>query len=150
MRESTEEVKKMPFNSSRKRMGVVVLVEGNNRLVEKGASEMILEACSHYHSFKDGVQPIQGYRQQVDEAIVQLANCALRTIGIAYKDLGSSGDVGTQDTRGIYEVEKSGLTLIGILGIKDILRKEVPQSVLDCRKAGIKVRMVTGDNKLTA
>jgi hypothetical protein len=41
-------------------------------------------------------------------------------------DMGANGDVGTQDTKGIYEIEKSGLTLIGILGIKDILRKEVP------------------------
>jgi Ca2+ transporting ATPase len=40
--------------------------------------------------------------------------------------------------------------LIGVLGIKDILRQEVPGAVMDCRNAGIKVRMVTGDNKLTA
>jgi magnesium-transporting ATPase (P-type) len=56
IRDNCNEVKKMPFNSSRKRMGVVMLLENNShRLVEKGASEMILEACSHYHSFKDGV-----------------------------------------------------------------------------------------------
>lgn len=59
LRDQCVEVKKMPFNSSRKRMGVVMQLDnGSNRLVEKGASEMILEACSHYYSFKDGVQPI--------------------------------------------------------------------------------------------
>lgn len=42
------------------------------------------------------------------------------------------------------------MVLFAILGIKDVLRKEVPQAVLDCKKAGIKVRMVTGDNILTA
>ncbi len=47
-------------------------------------------------------------------------------------------------------MEKTGLTLMLIMGIKDILRMEVPQAVLDCRKAGIKVRMVTGDNIMTA
>lgn len=85
----------MPFNSSRKRMGVVIALEnGGNRLVEKGASELILEACSHYHSFNHGVQPIQAYKEQVDEAIVGLANQALRTIGLAYLDMGTNLDVG--------------------------------------------------------
>lgn len=108
-------------------MGIILGLEnGSNRLVEKGASEMILEACSHYHSFTHGVQPIQAYREQVDEAIVGLANQALRTIGLAYLDMGTNVNTGQQDNKGVYEVEKQGLTLIGILGIKDILRKEVP------------------------
>lgn len=64
--------------------------------------------------------------------------------------MGANGDAGQADKKGIYDVEKQGLTLIAVLGIKDILRQEVPSAVLDCRNAGIKVRMVTGDNKLTA
>ena len=55
-----------------------------------------------------------------------------------------------KDEKGVFSIEKSGLTLIAILGIKDILRKEVPDAVADCKRAGIKVRMVTGDNKITA
>jgi len=47
-------------------------------------------------------------------------------------------------------VEKSGLTLVAIFGIKDILRMEVPGAIQECKRAGIKVRMVTGDNKSTA
>lgn len=50
----------------------------------------------------------------------------------------------------MHEIEKSGLTLFCLLGIKDIVRREVPDAVKDCEKAGIKVRMVTGDNKITA
>lgn len=47
-------------------------------------------------------------------------------------------------------IEKTGFTLICILGIKDIIRQEVPEAVAQCQKAGIIVRMVTGDNKITA
>jgi len=47
-------------------------------------------------------------------------------------------------------VEKFGLTCIAILGIRDIIRPEVPDAVETCQRAGIKVRMVTGDNKVTA
>ena len=50
----------------------------------------------------------------------------------------------------MHEIEKSGLTLLCLLGIKDIVREEVPGAVEKCEKAGIKVRMVTGDNKITA
>ena len=89
---------------------------------------MIVEACSNYHSFKDGVKPIEAYRKQIDEAIAQLANSALRTIGVAYCDYNDASlDFGNQDNKGIYDIEKKGLTLLCILGIKDILRQEVPQ-----------------------
>ena len=47
-------------------------------------------------------------------------------------------------------MEKSNLILFGVVGIKDILRPEVPDAISTCKKAGIKVRMVTGDNKITA
>jgi Ca2+ transporting ATPase len=50
----------------------------------------------------------------------------------------------------LYDVEKSGLTLVAMVGIKDVLRLEVKQAIKDCKTAGIIVRMVTGDNKLTA
>lgn len=118
----------MPFNSVRKRMGLVVLtLDGSQRLVEKGASELILQTCSHYHSFLEGRVPInESYLKQINHAIVHLANQALRTIALAYKDLPEGQPVGLQDNKGVYEVEKSGLTLLLIMGIKDILREEVP------------------------
>jgi len=50
----------------------------------------------------------------------------------------------------LHEIEMTGFTLIAIVGIRDIIRKEVPDAVAVCQKAGIMVRMVTGDNKITA
>lgn len=50
----------------------------------------------------------------------------------------------------MFTVEKSDLVLICIVGVKDIPRKEVPEAITKCHKAGIKVRMVTGDNLITA
>lgn len=47
-------------------------------------------------------------------------------------------------------IEDSGLTLIALVGIKDIIREEVPGAVALCNEAGVRVRMVTGDNKTTA
>lgn len=59
-------------------------------------------------------------------------------------------DITEKDTKGVFQVEKENLVFFGLVGIKDILRKEVPNSIQICKKAGIKVRMVTGDNKITA
>ena len=56
----------------------------------------------------------------------------------------------SKDEKGIYNIELDDYTLFSIFGIKDILRPEVKDAVEQCKKAGIKVRMVTGDNKLTA
>lgn len=50
----------------------------------------------------------------------------------------------------IYKIEEGDFVLICIAGIKDIIREEVPEAVRKCYKAGVRVRMVTGDNKVTA
>lgn len=78
----------------------------------------------------------------------------MRTIAFGYKDLadgegGAEHDDKEEGTK-IYNIEAEGLTLIGIAGIKDIIRDEVPGAVLTCAQAGVRVRMVTGDNKITA
>ncbi len=55
-----------------------------------------------------------------------------------------------KDERGVFKVETHDLTMIALLGIKDILRQEVPGAIATCKSAGVRVRMVTGDNLLTA
>ena len=79
-----------------------------------------------------------------------MAEQSLRTIAVAFKNLSEGEDLTSKDKKGVHDIEKSGLTLFCLLGIKDIVREEVPGAVLKCEKAGIKVRMVTGDNKITA
>lgn len=78
----------------------------------------------------------------------------MRTIAFAYKDL-AEGEGGPEhddkeDGSKLANIELSGLTLVAIAGIKDIIRKEVPDAVQTCALAGVRVRMVTGDNKITA
>jgi Ca2+ transporting ATPase len=56
----------------------------------------------------------------------------------------------SKDSKDVYEIEQSGFTFICLIGIKDILRQEVPGAIQKCKSAGVRVRMVTGDNLLTA
>ena len=80
-----------------------------------------------------------------------MASQGLRTLGIAFRDLDDDEtDIAAVDDLGVPVLETSRLILISIFGIYDPPRDEVPKAIKKCKKAGIKVRMVTGDNKLTA
>jgi P-type Ca2+ transporter type 2B len=150
---------RFPFSSKRKRMSTIVenLETSNSygkRLHVKGASEIVKSCCSHYLDIDGKVQVMNDQmNQNLDQVIVGYARQALRTIVLAYKDIlpnehGPEHDA-PQD-QDVKDIEKSGLTLICVFGIMDIVRPEVPDAVLTIQKAGVTVRMVTGDNIVTA
>ncbi|KAF7828621.1 calcium-transporting ATPase 2, plasma membrane-type-like [Senna tora] len=139
-------VKVEPFNSTKKRMGVVLeLPEGKGlRAHTKGASEIILAACDKVMNSKGEVVPLdEESRNHLTATINQFASEALRTLCLAYMDLEKG--FSAEDT-----IPVSGYTCIGVVGIKDPVRPGVKESVAVCRAAGITVRMVTGDNINTA
>lgn len=154
---------RFPFDSSRKRMSTVLELEEDDatehnyskRIHCKGASEIVLATCTHYLN-EQGEKVVldDQMSQQLDQVIKSYARGALRTIAFAYKDLQpNEGGPAHEDIEAgskIYKIEEGGFTLICIAGIKDIIRDEVPQAVINCNEAGVRVRMVTGDNKITA
>ena len=153
---------RFPFTSRRKKMGTVLTEIDDNeykydkRLHVKGAAEIVLNTCSHYLNADGERLELTNDKKEeiINDVITSFAEGALRTICLAYKDLKEGeGGVSHEDEHedGINRVvEKFGLTCISILGIRDVIRPEVPDAVDDCQRAGIKVRMVTGDNKVTA
>ena len=139
------------FSSSRKRMSTLIkLGEGTGfRLLCKGASEMILQRCTKViHRDGSVVDITKAQSDNYGEQISKLASKGLRTICLAYRDFADekTWKNGGDDGEGFEE----GLTLIAALGIEDPLRPDVPEAVKSCQRAGIVVRMVTGDNILTA
>lgn len=93
-------------------------------------------------------------KQNLSEVITHYASGALRTICFAYKDL-AANEGGPHHTdmdpdNVLHAVERKDFIVVCIFGIKDIIRPEVPEAVATCMRAGITVRMVTGDNKITA
>jgi len=148
------------FTSARKMMSwTVPRPEGGYTVFAKGASEIILGRVTHAIGC-DGepIQLMESEKQRIDKDVVQkLAARSMRTIGLACRDLDELPDAGTEldavmknsDGSSAY-VAETQLTLIGIVGIEDPLRPEVPRAIERCYKAGIDVRMVTGDNLDTA
>ncbi|GAM20513.1 hypothetical protein SAMD00019534_036880, partial [Acytostelium subglobosum LB1] len=147
VRKRLEVIELYPFSSARKRMGVLVRQnEQTLRFYQKGASEIILAQCDRYIDPNGQTQALTPeIKAMYEETIVTFATDALRTIGLAYRDF--SNDCGI-DFKG--QAPETNLIFIGVIGIKDPLRPEVPGAVAQCKRAGITVRMVTGDNIITA
>ena len=157
-----EDYIRFQFTSKRKRMSTVMENCGktehgyDRRIHLKGASEIVLASCTHYLN-QDGekIELKDEMKSNLLQIITDYAKQALRTISFAYKDLksgegGPGHDEPDTENPSIMAVERTGFILISIVGIKDIIRKEVPEAVRKCNEAGITVRMVTGDNKITA
>ncbi|ONI33428.1 hypothetical protein PRUPE_1G423500 [Prunus persica] len=144
-RQASKVVKVEPFNSLKKRMGVVLeLPEGGFRVHCKGASEIVLAACDKFLSPDGEVVPLDRASIDLLNGIIErFASEALRTLCLAYMEVGNEFSAESP-------IPSSGYTCIGIVGIKDPVRPGVKESVEICRSAGITVRMVTGDNINTA
>lgn len=146
-----EEVKVAPngvwtFSAERKRMSTLCENKqtGGYRLYTKGASEIVLGLCTMIYdpeSMKATSITLSDV-SSISKTIKKWAAEGLRTITLAYKDVPNVIDNSVD--------AENELTFLAILAIKDPLRKEIPSAVSICKKAGIMVRMVTGDNLLTA
>lgn len=158
-RENANVVQQIPFDSAVKVMATVAkLPNGKFRAYVKGASEIVLNKCTRIITSCQGEELVSGMmtehdRQLSQQTIASYAGQSLRTIGSTYRDFDSWPPVGAEsaedprlaDFNKIHE----DMTLAAIFGIKDPLRPSVIAALEDCRKAGVMVRMVTGDNILT-
>ncbi|KAL7753238.1 plasma membrane calcium [Sorochytrium milnesiophthora] len=119
-------------------------VRGDARCFVKGASEYILQSSEYYVTGDGSVAAITPeIRSYFTKRINSYATNALRTIGIAYKDVPAVAEPPNN-------LDTYNLIFLGLVGIEDPLRAEVPPAVEKCQNAGIVVRMVTGDNAITA
>ncbi|GMP43902.1 hypothetical protein CsSME_00013079 [Camellia sinensis var. sinensis] len=151
----------LEFDRIRKSMSVIVREPtGRNRLLVKGAVESLLERSSHIQLADGSLVPIdEPCRQLLLLRHLEMSSKGLRCLGMAYKDdLGEFSDY-HNDTHpahkklldpASYSSVESDLVFVGVVGLRDPPRDEVHKAIDDCRGAGIKVMVITGDNKLTA
>uniref|UniRef100_A0A8C3KLY8 Calcium-transporting ATPase n=1 Tax=Calidris pygmaea TaxID=425635 RepID=A0A8C3KLY8_9CHAR len=137
------------FNSVRKSMSTVLKnSNGGFRMYSKGASEIILRKCTRILD-KNGdarVFKVKDRDEMVKKVIEPMACHGLRTICLAFRDFPADAEPDWDSENEIL----SDLTCIAVVGIEDPVRPEVPDAILKCQRAGITVRMVTGDNINTA
>ncbi|XP_019360652.1 PREDICTED: plasma membrane calcium-transporting ATPase 2 isoform X2 [Gavialis gangeticus] len=137
------------FNSVRKSMSTVIkMPDGSFRMYSKGASEIVLKKCSRILNATGEARIFRprDRDEMVKKVIEPMACDGLRTICIAYRDFSSSPEPDWENENDIL----TDLTCICVVGIEDPVRPEVPEAIRKCQRAGITVRMVTGDNINTA
>ncbi|XP_051528655.1 plasma membrane calcium-transporting ATPase 3-like isoform X1 [Myxocyprinus asiaticus] len=136
------------FNSSRKSMSTVLknATGPGFRMYSKGASEIVLRKCSHILDASGKLRAFKAKDRDdmVQKVIEPMACDGLRTICIAMRDFTTEPDWDNE-----AEI-LNDLTCICVVGIEDPVRHEVPEAIAKCQRAGITVRMVTGDNINTA
>ncbi|PKG25226.1 calcium-translocating P-type ATPase, SERCA-type [Niallia nealsonii] len=140
-----EIVNEFPFDSTRKMMSIVVKdSSGRQFIVTKGAPDVLAGKSSSILMGNKTQAYGKDVKNMVQEAINGLASQALRTIAIGFKEI-------SPNTLILHEQEaEKDLTFIGLQGIIDPPRPEVKQAVKECKEAGIKTVMITGDHVITA
>lgn len=142
---SSSTIKVIPFSSDTKSMSTVVKEKGKTVVYCKGAPDFVLKNCSSYLDASG--QPVKitdAFKNTLKNKLQEFADGTLRTLLITYKEDGSLNEKSEK-----VDIEKD-LTIIGMVGIKDPIREAVPGAVKKCFEAGVRVRMITGDNPATA
>ena len=116
---------------------------GRSQFHIKGAPELVLARCTKLLTAA-GLEPIGAHRDEIQQELIEFQARGMRTLGLAYHD-------GLRYEEGMdIEMAANGLVWLGFLAIADPVRPEVPPAIEACRRAGIQVKMVTGDNPDTA
>ncbi|KAE8672096.1 Calcium-transporting ATPase 9, plasma membrane-type [Hibiscus syriacus] len=143
------------FNSEKKRSGVSVRRKADESIHVhwKGAAEMIVAMCSQYYE-SEGIRRAmnEGERSRIQTIIQGMAASSLRCIAFAHKQVSKEEAEDYDDRNGKthQRIKEDGLTLLGIVGLKDPCRPGVKKAVEACQSAGVRIKMITGDNVFTA
>lgn len=132
-----------PFDSIRKRMSTVHQIEEGYTVYTKGATEELLPFCTHIKYQNEIIPLTDEVRSHILNTVETMSKQSLRVLGFAKKsiqEVPKSDDVNLEED----------LIFLGVTGMIDPPRKEVIGAIQTCHKAGIKVIMITGDNKITA
>lgn len=141
------------FSRDRKSMSVLAGKEKSQKLLVKGAPETVLERCSHVLLGSDGprVPLSQSHLDLLTGQVVEYGNRGLRVIAIAsVNDVWANTRLQNANSPEEYAQLERDMTLIGLVGMLDPPRLEVIDSVRKCRVAGVRVIVITGDNRNTA
>jgi Ca2+-transporting ATPase len=152
----------LEFDRDRKSMGVIAnSSSGKKSLLVKGAVEYVLERSSFVQLLDGSVVELDDYtRKLILQSLHEMSTRSLRCLGFAYKQELPEFETYNRDedhpahqlllNLAGYSSIESNLIFVGLVGLRDPPRKEVRQAIEDCKAAGIRVMVITGDNKSTA
>ncbi len=133
----------VPFDSARKMMSTINKTGSGARVFAKGAPEVIIAKSSEYYLNGSILEMKEDQKEKIQSQVRSMADNALRVLALAYKDT-------ELEDKYSQESVESNLVFIGLMGLMDPPREEVTQAIQQCKRAGIRPVMITGDHKSTA
>ena len=141
---ATPRIDEAPFDSGRKMMSTIHDLGGSYVQYTKGGPDVVLARCAYYLD-GDTVKPMtEAKRAQITAANKAMADKALRVLAAAKRDWSNRPEINTP------EFLEQDLIFVGLTGMIDPVRPEVKAAIEECRSAGIRAVMITGDHKDTA
>jgi Ca2+-transporting ATPase len=133
-------LKEFPFDSDRKLMSTLHNIDGTYVMFTKGAPDIILSRCKDIILDGERKSLTDEIRDEISNVNKDFAGNALRVLGFAYKEVSENVEL---------ENEEDNLVFVGLTGMIDPPRQEAKDAVKLCKKAGIRVVMITGDHVIT-
>ena len=131
-----------PYDFVRKRLSILVSKGNAHLMVTKGALQNVLDACSTAENSSGAIVDIAGVREEIQRRFEELSSQGLRTIGVAYRDVGSASQI-TKD-------HEADMTFLGFLVLFDPVKPGIVETITELRRLGISLKIITGDNRLVA
>lgn len=137
LRKEEKIIYQLPFSTERKYMATVACHDGRTYMFVKGAPEIVTDFCNMTQEVKSETsRKLQGWQEK-----------AMRTLAFAYKEL--PANITKEEAENVTD-KPNGMVMQAIAAITDPVRGDVPEAVKECQKAGIEVKIVTGDTSATA
>lgn len=144
-------VAEIPFDSERKRMTTLNIIDGKFFAFTKGAMESILPLCTSMLVNGKKAPIDEDLREEVIHACSVLMDMGLRVLSFAFRELEVNNAQYYSKGREVIPGEiENDMGFVGLIGLEDPPRPEIERAVIKCREAGIKVIMITGDGSRTA
>lgn len=131
-----EKLDEIPFDFNRKRLSVLIKEKGNLLLITKGTYKKVIEVCD-FVEVKEKTEPLTQHRKNLENLFGEATAKGLRIIAVAYRKM---------DQERINRDSEAHMVLAGILFLNDPMKEGVLSSVLQMKKMGIQLKILTGDN----
>ena len=144
MEKATPRVDEAPFDSGRKMMSTIHDLGGKNIQYTKGGPDVVLARCTHYYENGEAKPMTEEKRSEIMKQNKAMADRALRVLAAAKRDWDAKPESNEP------EFLEHDMVFLGLTGMIDPVRPEVKAAIDECRSAGIRAVMITGDHKDTA
>lgn len=142
LRQQYPRLKEIPFDSDRKLMSTLHMLDGKPVMIIKGAVDVMLRRMSHIRVRGEARRISEEDMARIERQNTEFSEMGLRVLAFAYREIEEERDLTLED--------EDHLTFLGLVSMMDPPREESAEAVRECIKAGIKPIMITGDHKVTA